>query len=115
MKIYYIIDEYYRVFPCCDWTETGEHDPDWKIGEIDGNAYNEYGIPLWKEENDAIVRRTSEEIEADIDSLPFFEPSEMDRMQADIDFLSMENEYLEEQSDQARADIDYLLMLIEEE
>ena len=36
-------------------------------------------------------------------------------LRADVDFLSMENEYLEGESDQARADIDYLLMITEEE
>lgn len=33
---------------------------------------------------------------------------------ADIDFLTMENEYLTEQTEQQQADIDYCLMLLEE-
>ena len=35
--------------------------------------------------------------------------------QADVDYLTMENEYLEEQAEIDRADIDYLLMITEEE
>ena len=35
--------------------------------------------------------------------------------QADIDFLNMENEAIEEDIEQAKADIDYLLMITEEE
>lgn len=42
-------------------------------------------------------------------------PTEAERLQADVDFLTMENEYLEGESAQARADIDYLLMITEEE
>ena len=42
-------------------------------------------------------------------------PTTEERLQADIDYLSMENEYLEGEADQARADIDYLLMITEEE
>lgn len=35
--------------------------------------------------------------------------------QADVDFLAMENEYLAQEQEQARADIDYLLMITESE
>ena len=42
-------------------------------------------------------------------------PTERERMQADIDFLTMENESLEEQNEQQQADIDYCLMLLEED
>lgn len=42
-------------------------------------------------------------------------PTTEERLRADVDFLSMENEYLEGESEQARADIDYLLMITEEE
>lgn len=42
-------------------------------------------------------------------------PTTEERLQADVDYLSMENEYLEGESEQARADIDYLLMITEEE
>lgn len=41
-------------------------------------------------------------------------PSYREKLQADLDYLTMENEYLEEQAEQYRADIDYCLMLLEE-
>ena len=41
-------------------------------------------------------------------------PTDKERLQADLDYLTMENEYLVEQNEQARADIDYCLMLLEE-
>lgn len=46
---------------------------------------------------------------------PSIIPSPEDYLRADIDFLTMENEDLTEQAEQARADIDYLLMLTDEE
>ena len=42
-------------------------------------------------------------------------PTAEDYLRADIDFLTMENESLTAESEQARADIDYLLMITEEE
>ena len=42
-------------------------------------------------------------------------PTAKDYLRADIDFLTMENESLTAESEQARADIDYLLMITEEE
>lgn len=41
-------------------------------------------------------------------------PSKEEILRADVDYLTMENEYLEEQAEQYRADIDYCLMLLEE-
>lgn len=41
-------------------------------------------------------------------------PTVEERLRADVDYLTMENEYLEGESEQARADIDYLLMITEE-
>ena len=46
---------------------------------------------------------------------PSIIPTSEDYLRADIDFLTMENEDLSEQAEQARADIDYLLMLTDEE
>ena len=48
-------------------------------------------------------------------SSPEVIPTMEDHLKADIDFLTMENESLTEQAEQARADIDYLLMITEEE
>ena len=113
-SIYFTIDEYNRVFPCCDNNGVIEPDPEWLSGEIEGNAYNEYAVPLWKYENEQCVRRTAEEIQADVDEIPEPEPTETEQLRADVDFLTMENEALESDMEQAQADIDYLLMLTEE-
>ena len=112
MKIYFRADDRNRVIPLCDWTSNIQPDVDWLVGNIGGDAYNEYGIPLWKWSGGNIVPRTAEEIAEDY--VPP-EPTEMERMQADIDFLSMENEYLDEVTEQQQADIDYCLMLLDEE
>ena len=115
MKIFYIVDEYSRVIPCCDWSENTVPEEDWRIGQLDGAAYEEHGIPLYKEADGIISRRTAAEVQADIDALPIPEPTETEQLRADVDFLTMENEALESESEQARADIDYLLMITEEE
>ena len=41
-------------------------------------------------------------------------PSQEEILRADMDFITMENEYLTEQNEQQQADIDYCLMLLEE-
>lgn len=115
MKIFYKITEHSCVIPCCDWHKGIEPDEDWRIGVIEGNAYEDHGIPVYKEADGNIIPRTAAEIQADIDALPVPEPTETDRLRADVDFLTMENEALESESEQARADIDYLLMITEEE
>ena len=114
MKIFYTIDETSRVIPCCDWNENISPDEDWHVGDIPGAAYEEHGIPLYKEVNGAITARTAEEIQADIDAIPVPDPTPIDYLTADVDFLTMENEALEEQVEQQQADIDYLLMITEE-
>lgn len=48
-------------------------------------------------------------------SSPYVIPTAEDYLRADVDFLTMENEALTAESEQARADIDYLLMITEEE
>ena len=117
MKIYITVDEQNRVFPCCHWFEGIEPDDDWILITIPEGTepYEEHGIPLWKYVDGEMIHRTDEEIEADTEDLPVPEPTDIERMQADIDFLTMENEYFEEQNDQQQADIDYLLMITEEE
>ena len=42
-------------------------------------------------------------------------PTVEERLRADVDYLTMESDYLAGAADQARADIDYLLMITEEE
>ena len=115
MKIFYILDEENRVIPVADWSESIVPDADWKVTEIDGDAYGENWIPMYKEEEGEVVARTEDEIQADIDDIPWPEPTEEEQLRADVDFLTMENDFLEEQVEQDRADIDYLLMIMEEE
>lgn len=83
-------------------------------GEFNWPFYEEHGIPLYKYENGQCVRRTAEEVQADIDAIPLPEPTETEQLRADMDFLTMENESLQADVEQAKADIDYLLMLTEE-
>ena len=42
-------------------------------------------------------------------------PTTEEILRADVDFLTMENEALEETTEQQQADIDYCLMLLDEE
>ena len=77
------------VYPCCDYKEDIEPDEDWYVGEIDGKAYDEHNIPLWKQVNGQIVKRTQEEIESDLAELPEPEPTELDFLRSDVDFLLM--------------------------
>lgn len=117
MRIYFTVDEKNRVFPCCDWNESIVPDPDWIDSRVhdDWLAYNDYGIPLLKYSGGIIIQRTAAEIAEDMADLPPDEPTEMDQVHADIDFLTMENDYLEETVEQQQADIDYCLMLLDEE
>lgn len=114
MKIYFTIDNKSRVIPCCDWDAKIKPNVDWFIGEMPGIAYNSYGIPLWKYVHNQILARTIAEIEQDIAELPHDDPSPVEYLQADVDFLLMENEYLEEQNEQQQADIDFCLMMLDE-
>ena len=92
MKIYYTTDEQSRVFPCCDWQEDVEPEAEWKVGEMPGAAYEEHGIARYKEVNGKITPRTQAEIDADIAALPKPEPSELDRLRADVDYIMMMEE-----------------------
>lgn len=113
MKIYFTVDSNNRVIPCCDYYEDIQPDADWILGELPDNsdAYEEHCVPLWKYINGEIVHRTDAEIQADIEDLPVPDPTEIEQLQADVDYLGMENEYLEGTVEQQQADIDYLLML----
>lgn len=114
IKIIYIVDQFNRVIPISDWNEETELRDNWYVGDIELPAYEEHGIPLYKYENGQCIRRTAEEVQADIDTIPLPEPTEMEQLRADMDFLTMENESLQTDVEQAKADIDYLLMLTEE-
>lgn len=89
IKVYYIVDDNNRVYPICDWSEDIEPDESWYVGEIEAPAYEEHGIPLWKESGGQCVRRTDEEVKADVDALPVPEPTEEEKLRADVDYLLM--------------------------
>lgn len=57
-------------------------------GEENPNIWNFEGIPLYKYLKGNIVPRTEEEIQADIDALPEPEPTPMEQLRADIDFIA---------------------------
>lgn len=88
MNIIYKIDSDNRVIPCAD--DNGQEIVQGEYrGSIDGNAYEEHGIPLYKRYNGACVPRTSAEIQEDIEALPVPETTAMDILRADVDFLLM--------------------------
>ena len=91
MKTYYIIDEDNRVFPTCNWAEDIEapEGEGWKVGEMDGAPYDTHGIPLYKDVDGEITARTAEEIQADVDALPVQPPTEAEQLRADVDYLMM--------------------------
>ena len=89
MKIYYILDEHSLVHPVCDFRPDMEPESEWSYGEIDDMAYEEHGIPVYKEVNGNVVPRSEEEIQEDIDELPVPEPTEAEQLRADVDYLLM--------------------------
>lgn len=89
MKVFFTLNEKSCVLPAADWSETIVPAEDWYVGEIDGAAYEEHGIPIWAYQNGECVRRTDEEIQSDIDALPVPEPTDAELLRADIDYLLM--------------------------
>ena len=89
MKIFYTVDKQSRVWPACDWTADIEPDESWHVGNIPGVAYEEHGVPLYKEKNGSIVQRTDAEIQADINAQPIPDPTENELLRADVDYLLM--------------------------
>ena len=66
-------------------------------GRENPTLYEEHGIPIYQHENGAVVRRTSEEIEADIAALPEPEPSEDEKRDAQIFYTAMMTDTLLEE------------------
>lgn len=89
MRIYFTVDERNRVFPCCDYQPDIVPSEDWRDGEMTGDAYDENSIPLWKYVGGVIVARTAQEIADDKAHLPVPEPTENERLRADVDYLLM--------------------------
>ncbi len=88
-RIYFVTDERNLVYPCCDYSENIKPRSGWITGELEGNAHNDDGVLLWKYENGSCVQRTPEEVQADIDALPLPEPTGQEILRADIDYLLM--------------------------
>ncbi len=57
-------------------------------GEENPPIYTMDSIPVYKWDGEKAVRRLDEEIEADRAAIPEPAPSEMERIRADVDFLS---------------------------
>ena len=89
MRIFFLTDTQNRVIPVSDWSEDITPEPDWITGEITEPVYETHGIPLWKYSNGVCVSRTSEEVQADVEALPIPEPTEQEILRADVDFLLM--------------------------
>jgi len=57
-------------------------------GEENPALYNMDGIPLYRWDGQAVQPRTEEEIAADRAAIPAPPPSEMERLRADVDYIS---------------------------
>lgn len=73
------------------WIEVDEGEGD-KYAHAQGNYFDpplleEHGVPLWAWDGEQVVRRSDEDVQADIDALPPPLPSLLDEMQAVIDTL----------------------------
>lgn len=56
---------------------------------IDGGLYTHDGIPRYKYEGGACVLRSDEELAADRDALPKPQPSQLDRVEAQVTYTAM--------------------------
>lgn len=56
---------------------------------LDGGLYTIQGIPLYKYEDGACVLRSEEEIAEDVAALPKPQPSQLDRVEAQVTYTAM--------------------------
>ena len=91
MQMYICKDENNRIFPCCVWYENIEPDSGWILVNWDDEQdfYEEHGVPLYKYVNGQVVARTQQEVQADVDALPIPEPTPEEILRADVDYLLM--------------------------
>lgn len=89
MQIYFTIDNKNRVHPCCDYSPEIEPESDWIVGTLSDNAYEEHGVPLYKYVSGQVVARTQQEVQADIDAIPVPDPTPEEILRADVDYLLM--------------------------
>ena len=83
-------------------------------GEENPSLYDADGIPLYKWDGQAVVKRTAEEIAADRAAIPAPPPSEMELLRQEVAKLSVENAQMQqEQTDLQMALCDtYELLLV---
>lgn len=98
MKIYARIDEQNRIrtaqseqwitdLASGTWHETNA--PYEENYEMTHEFREEHGVPVYKLVGKTITARTQAEIDADIAALPSPEPTELERLRADIDYIMM--------------------------
>ena len=66
-------------------------------GEENPSLYDADGIPLYKWDGQAVVKRTAEEIAADRAAIPAPPPSEMEQLRQEVARLSAENAQLQQE------------------
>ena len=66
-------------------------------GEENPPIYDADGIPLYKWDGQAVVKRTAEEIAADRAAIPALPPSEMELLRQEVAKLSVENAQMQQE------------------
>ena len=66
-------------------------------GEENPFLYDADGIPLYKWDGQAVVKRTAEEIAADRAAIPALPPSEMELLRQEVAKLSVENAQMQQE------------------
>lgn len=66
-------------------------------GEENPSLYDADGIPLYKWDGQAVVKRTAEEIAADRAAIPALPPSEMELLRQEVAKLSVENAQMQQE------------------
>lgn len=66
-------------------------------GEENPSLYDVDGIPLYKWDGQAVVKRTAEEIAADRAAIPALPPSEMELLRQEVAKLSVENAQMQQE------------------
>ena len=66
-------------------------------GEENPSLYDADGIPLYKWDGQAVVKRTAEEIAADRAAIPAPPPSEMEQLRQEVARLSAENAQMQQE------------------
>ena len=66
-------------------------------GEENPSLYDADGIPLYKWNGQAVVKRTAEEIAADRAAIPALPPSEMELLRQEVAKLSVENAQMQQE------------------